>query len=78
MAVRAAGAGENAPGFFARIARFFTDAYAEMLKVIWPSFDQVRKFTVVVVLTVTAVGIFIWLCDIIFGGITMKLYGLGK
>jgi len=75
MAARSASAGEKAPGIFGKIIRFFTDAYAEMLKVIWPSFNEVRKFTTVVMLTVMAIAIFIWLCDIIFGNVMLKVYG---
>jgi preprotein translocase subunit SecE len=78
MAVRAASTGERAPNVLVKIGRFFSDAYAEMLKVIWPSFEEVRKFTIVVLATVVAVGIFIWLCDLIFSQISIPLYGLRK
>jgi preprotein translocase subunit SecE len=78
MAARAASATEKAPGIVRKIVRFFTEAYAEMLKVIWPTFDDVRKFTVVVLLTVVVIAIFIYLCDVIFGRIALSLYGLGQ
>jgi len=78
MSVRAASATEKAPGIVRKTVRFFAEAYAEMLKVIWPSFDDVRKFTVVVILTVVAIAIFIYLCDVIFTQISMPLYGLGS
>ena len=78
MAVRAASSGEKAPNILVRIGRFCSEAYAEMLKVIWPSFEEVRKFTVVVMCTVIAIAIFIWICDIVFGQITKALYGLGQ
>ena len=78
MAVRTAGAGEKAPGILVKIGRFFADGYAEMLKVIWPSFEEVRKFTMVVLLAVTAIGIFIWLCDLVFTQISVPLYGMSK
>ena len=38
-------------------------------------FDQVRKFTVVVMASVTAIAIFIWLCDVVFGNVMLKIYG---
>lgn len=43
---------------------FFADAYAELKKVRWPNRKELTSYTIVVVVTVVAVGIYFWLLDI--------------
>lgn len=58
-------------GFFARISKFFREIKAEMKKVVWPSWNQIRNNTGVVIVSILIVGVCIWVLDALFGwGIT--------
>ena len=60
-------ADEKKPGFFKRIAsgikRFFKDTKSELKKVVWPTWGQVLKNALTVVVCVLIVGVFIWIFD---------------
>ena len=43
---------------------FFTDSFAELKKVRWPSRKELTSYTLVVVLTIIAVTIYFWVLDI--------------
>jgi len=62
------------PSALARIRGFFVDAYKELGKVIWPSREDVRKFTLVVIVAVVAVALFMHLWDRILGYFTRPLF----
>lgn len=47
-------------------AKFFTEVKAELLKVTWPSKNQVIKLTTVVIIISLAVGLFLGGLDFIF------------
>ncbi len=49
-----------------RIRRFLDEAWSELKKVSWPTFEQVRNLTVLVFLVSAAVGIYITVLDTIF------------
>ncbi|MBQ6907871.1 MAG: preprotein translocase subunit SecE, partial [Clostridia bacterium] len=53
-------------GFFARIAKFFREIKAELKKVVWPTWSQVRNNTGVVIVSILVVGVCIWLLDALF------------
>lgn len=58
-------------GFFGRIAKFFREIKAELKKVVWPSWDQIRNNTVVVIISILIIGVCIWILDALFGwGVT--------
>ena len=59
---------------FRRIAQFFLDAWSELNKVAWPTFVEVRKFTLVVLFAVIAVALFIHLCDVLLSSVTKPLF----
>jgi preprotein translocase subunit SecE len=46
-----------------RIIRFFQESYAELRKVIWPSADEVRASTKVVLLSVVIIAITLGFID---------------
>ena len=62
---RTAGPGPKL-GRLARLRRFFIEIWGELRKVIWPSWDEVGRFTGVVVLVVVGVALYLWIADQIF------------
>jgi preprotein translocase SecE subunit len=49
------------------ITRFFQEAWQELRKVSWPTPDQARNLTIIVLVVSTAVGFYITAFDLIFG-----------
>ena len=49
-----------------RLRRFLDEAWSELKKVSWPTREQVRNLTVLVLAVSAAVGIFITVFDAIF------------
>ena len=75
---------ENKPGFVARAkaavknffgkcAKFFRDTKSELKKVVWPSKEDVKTNTIVVLVAIAAVVMI--LLDAIFGGILGLIIG---
>ena len=62
-------------GFFARIGKYFRDTRSELKKVVWPTKEQTRNNTVVVIAVVIIAAIFMIAVDAIFGGIIGLLVG---
>ena len=52
-----------------RIIRFFEATFQELQKVNWPTPQQARNLTIVVLVVTVAVGIYIGAFDIVFGWI---------
>lgn len=50
---------------FGKIARFFRQLKAELKKVNWPARNELSKNTVIVVVTIIALTVFIWLVDLL-------------
>jgi preprotein translocase subunit SecE len=61
------------PGFFRRLITFLRDVRAEIGKVTWPSKDEIRKATTVIVIFVTALGLLIGLMDTILQFILVRM-----
>jgi preprotein translocase subunit SecE len=61
------------PGFFKRIINFLRDVRAEIGKVTWPSKDEIRKATTVIVIFVTALGLLIGLMDAILQFLLVRM-----
>ena len=51
------------PGFFRRIANWFGDVRTEMHKVVWPSKDELKTYTVAIIAMLVVFGVVIWLVD---------------
>jgi preprotein translocase subunit SecE len=49
-----------------RIRRFLAEAWSELKKVSWPTFEQVRNLTILVFLVSAAVGAYITGLDTVF------------
>ena len=65
------------PGFFARIGTYFRDVRAEMKRVVWPSPDEVRNSSVVVIVTLIFFATFITLTDLLVQQIITVLSKIG-
>ncbi len=77
---------EKKPGFVARaktavknfgagVAKFFRDTKSELKKVVWPSKEDVKTNTIVVLVTVSIAAVVMILLDAIFGGILGLIIG---
>lgn len=64
-------------GFFTRLFRFVKESYNEVVKkAIWPTWPELKNFTVVVIVAVLVVMVWIGGLDWIFTKLS-KLIGLG-
>jgi preprotein translocase SecE subunit len=62
---------------FTRAKRFLRESYIEVrYKSAWPSWEELRNFTVVVLVAVIVVGFYLGLLDVILSKIT-KALGFG-
>ena len=61
--------------FYARVAKFFRDTKSELKKVVWPSKEDIKTNTVVVLVTVAIAAVVMILLDAIFGGILGLIIG---
>jgi preprotein translocase subunit SecE len=66
------GQGESRPGRIARFIQFLRDVRNELRKVTWPTFDELKKATTVIIIFVTVLGILIGLMDAAFQFIFVK------
>jgi preprotein translocase subunit SecE len=62
-------------GFIRKISTFFREVRAEMKKVIWPSREEITKYTAVVLFMIAVLGAFITIVDQFVAFITKKLLG---
>ena len=63
---------ENSPGFVGRLVAFYHGVMAEMRKVTWPDFPQVRSATIAIIIFVLLLGLFITILDFVLQGILIK------
>jgi preprotein translocase subunit SecE len=54
------------PGLPQRIVGFYHDVMAEMRKVTWPDWPQVRQLSIGVVILSLFIGLVIWIMDFFF------------
>ena len=50
---------------FGKVAKYFRELRSELEKVVWLTYQQVLKNTLVVAACVVVVGLFIWLFDFV-------------
>ena len=62
-------------GFCNRVAKFFRDTKSELKKVVWPSKEDTKTNTVVVLVTVAIAAVVMIALDAIFGGILGLIIG---
>ena len=60
-------------GGIGRFIQFLRDVRNELRKVTWPTFDELKKATTVIVIFVTVLGIMIGLMDSFFQWVFVKL-----
>ena len=70
MAVTAKKRAEPAPTFSA--IRFLRDVYDELRKVVWPTWGELYRYTLVVIVTVIVIGGFIGGVDYALGEIAKR------
>jgi preprotein translocase subunit SecE len=63
----------SSPGRIARFIQFLRDVRTELRKVTWPTFDELKKATTVIVIFVALLGLLIGLMDAAFQQIFVKL-----
>ena len=74
MAVTAKKHAESAPDFSA--VRFLREVFDELRKVVWPTWGELYRYTLVVIFTVIVIGAFIGGVDYALGEIARRLiYG---
>lgn len=64
------------PGLFDRIAEFYQDVKVEMSKVTWPSKEDLKASTVIVLLVLALFGIVIGCYDFIFQFLMVRVLSL--
>lgn len=62
-AAKATKKSDKKPGFFARIRNWFGDVRTEMHKVVWPSKEELKTYTVAIIAMLVVFGVVIWLVD---------------
>jgi len=55
------------PGFPRRVVNFYHGVIAELKRVTWPDFPQVRSATVAIIIFVLAIGVMISTMDLVLG-----------
>jgi len=56
---------------------FGVSSRVELRKMVWPSYDETRKTTLIVFIFVLVLGVFFWGVDALFAWITRHLLGTG-
>ena len=60
-------------GFGRGVIGFYNDVVAEMRKVTWPEWAQVRQATIAIIIFVLLVGLAIFLLDLVLSGVMVRL-----
>lgn len=58
--------------FFQHIARFFREVWVELKKTSWPSYEEVRKSTLVVLAAILVIAAWIGGLDFVLGWVTAR------
>ncbi len=58
-----------------RFSKWFREMKSELKKVVWPTKKQVLQNTLVVLVSVLAVGVFVWVFDLVSSVIVEALIG---
>lgn len=52
-----------------RIVKYMRETRAELRKVTWPTTEEARNLTVIVLIVTVAMSILLWLLDLVFSGL---------
>lgn len=63
---------DKGPGLVARLVDFYHGVVAEMKRVTWPDFPQVRSATVAIIIFVLILGLVITILDFVLQGILIR------
>lgn len=63
---------DKKPGVFRRLANYLGDVRSEMRRVVWPSKDELKTYSVAIIIMLVIFGMVIWLVD---SGIVAALVG---
>ncbi len=58
-----------------KIIAFFTDVVKEMNKVTWPKTDDLRDSTVIVLVVCLIISAFVYVVDLVVGGVLRQILG---
>jgi preprotein translocase subunit SecE len=75
MAVPAAREPES-KNFVAQSKDFVDESVAELRKVTWPDYPQLKNATIVVLIFVTAISLVIWLMDVVVRTLVAAIMGI--
>ena len=64
---------KNKKPFFARMKKYFKDTKSELKKVTWPSKEQLKQNTGVIIAFIVMVAIFLFIYDTAFGALVSLL-----
>ena len=56
-----------------KITQFFKEVKLELRKVTWPGRDEVTNSTIVVLVAISILGMFLWVCDLLLQGLIGQL-----
>ncbi len=59
--------------FFARMKKYFKDTKSELKKVTWPSKEQLKQNTIVIITFIIIVGVFLFAIDMLFSWLSSLL-----
>lgn len=63
---------DKKPGFFGRIRSYLGDVRSEMHRVVWPSREELKSYSVAIIAMLIVFGVVVWLVD---SGIVAALVG---
>ena len=63
---------EKKPGIFRRLLNYLGDVRSEMRRVVWPSKEELKSYSVAIIAMLIVFGVVIWLVD---SGIVAALVG---
>ena len=61
--------------FATGVAKFFRDTKSELKKVVWPSREDTKKNTIVVLVVVILAALILFILDAVFGGLLGLVIG---
>lgn len=76
MAKQQAAVLETKPGLITRIKDFYQEVMAEMSKVTWPTKEELKSNTQVVLLVLAIMSVIIYVFDIVFQFLVVGLFKL--
>lgn len=77
MAKQAASAAKSKPGLITQVREFLREVKVEMSKVTWPSKEELKSSTQVVLMMLVVVAAIIYVYDVVFQYVVMRLLQFG-